>query len=215
METKNNPKKDKKVLSKKFSIIILVILVLITGWMVWVWYALGNDAASNNQNGEVSLRSDNQPAQVPEGWVQYTDGQAGVSFAYPKDWQERIIQNKGGTERVEGLISPDFSTVTDGDFIFPATGYWFEHIVTDNEFNESINVEGLESAKKAHGGDHYLTTIDGQEAVISTTKTHGSHIWAQTYANGKSYYFRLNVEDEDDPAVRALFEKILSTVDLL
>ncbi|MDQ2972901.1 MAG: hypothetical protein M3Q79_00250 [bacterium] len=73
-------------------------------------------------------------------------------------------------------------------------------------------VKSSKEAMGSIGGSYEVIKIDGNDAILTTLKTHGTYIDGVTFKNDKQYFFRLNAVDETKPEVKELINAILETV---
>ncbi len=206
-----------------FSIVEIVLVVVVVGLLgaiSWiVWDRQQNKKANNGQaNTQVNQQEDNQEAPREESTTSkqefrtYEDDK--LLLQYPKDWSDRKEGDQAG---LIFFVSPDFKEPEgDGPGPTAAAGYKLQVSVRESESYESYesDLKNAPTAQENHGGFYETIKIDGNNAILSDTKTHGTYIYATTYKNGNTYRFTLHAVDEDKPEVRELFESMLDTVNL-
>lgn len=197
-------KKNEKGFGTIEVLLVLVIISLI-GWIGWHVWSTRNATPVNNN---VDVQQGEDAPVVKEGYEQYENET--ISLQYPKDWQQF---NESDKPEWIFIKSPDYLPATEiGNSV--KAGYLLEVSVTESETYESYteDLKNAAVAQENHGGTYETIKIDGQNAILSNTKTHGTFWHATTYYNGNTYFFRLNALDESQPEVKKLFESILVTV---
>ncbi len=203
-------KKNEKGFSVTEILIVLAVVGLIggAGWYVWSnKNQSGNDSLTTASTSDIKKE---KPSDTKSGYKLYED--PNLSLQYPDKW----VQYKEN-DRPEWIFfkSPDYkSPPGEGPGATAEAGYWLEIRVAKSETWESYeeDLKNAPTGQQNHGGSYETIKIDGHNAVLSDTKTHGTYWYATSYSNGKIYYFRLNAADEDKPEVKELFKLILETV---
>jgi hypothetical protein len=157
----------------------------------------------------VVANPDSTTVTVKEGFTLYEN--QNVSIQYPRGWS---AGSRSDEPEWVYLASADYNppqSTTEGPSV--TAGYLLEMRVSKTLPKESFS-QSLEQAKNAKGGNYKVIKIDGNEALLSTQKKSGTFRWAMTFHNEKTYYFKLNTLNENNPKVKALFTAILQTVKL-
>lgn len=205
----------KKLNQKGFGVLegmlIFVVIAIVAGVGIYIWNNKDTGDTTNNSSEDTSKSEKSQaPKKLKAGYTLYKD--QNLSIQYPEEWTQ--YKEKDQPEWVF-FKSPDYLPANG---LGPSVkrGQWLEVRVAKSEDNESheSDLKNLALAEKAHGGSYEVIEIDGQKAVLSDIKSHGTHWDATTYSNGKTYYFRYNVVDEDKPGVKDFFKSLLDSVDL-
>lgn len=209
--------KNQKGFSAVEILIVVVVVGLIGGASWYVWQSKNKDTKATNtqttqqttsQQATEKETANNESSTTKQGYKLYDD--KNLSLQHPDNWTSYREDDQ-----------PDWVFFKSPDYV-PATelgpsvkaGQWLEIRVAKSESYESYE-EDLKNApigQENHGGTYESIKIDGHNTILSDTKTHGTFWRATTYYNGKTYFFRLNVIDEDKPEVKELFKTILSTV---
>jgi Tfp pilus assembly protein PilV len=127
--------------------------------------------------------------------VEYTYTQGSLIISHPKTWTASVEQNGNRLD----LKSADFEIGTE-EYVAVNNGELLEIFVNSSESNIDSLLSSLKEAQSAHGGEYKEIKVDGERAVFSTIKTHGSHVNAFVYKNGNEYLFRydtVNITDSD------------------
>jgi hypothetical protein len=187
-----------------------IVLVLSIGYYIFL-YTPTIEPVADPQTENISSAPRVSVA-VPLGWIDRSNTLG------PPAWNTVDKDgNPADSARRMHFISPDYADCEVwGMDCMVAKGYWLEVIVSEDLAGESIDtlLTALQEGSKTFGGVFREITIDGERAVLSDVKAHGSYVWAQTFRNGRSYYFRLNAPDERAPGVQQLFLDILATAQL-
>lgn len=133
-------------------IAVLIVLVAAAGVVFWQVSSTDetvSDTAANTENqstietaGAETAEQTEDVDRIPEEWVEYTNEELGVSFAYPKDWtrlvcdQNESIVYLGSVRAAVGFNdeSRDSSILCGGGTDFPAQ-------VTISEYSGETNFE--------------------------------------------------------------------------
>ncbi len=189
--------------------VVVISVIGFAGWKVWDSKNINLNTSSVTQNTDQKTPKSNKSA-VKEGYKIYEDDN--LAIQYPDSWTP---YKESGQPEWAYFKSTDFVPATElGPSVI--AGYQLEIKVAKSEGSSSFE-ENLNQTKKAKedgdcDGDYEVIKIDGNQAIKSDMKCHGTEIYATTYKNGIAYFFRLNSLDEDKPEVRALFTGILNTV---
>lgn len=204
-----------KTSQRGFSVVeILVAIVIVgliggVGWYIW---QSTNKKGSEQPTAQTTEEIKKEESAVKQGYTLYTD--SNLSLQYPDAWTPYKE-----ADQPEWIFfkSPDFIPATE---LGPSVkaGYQLEIRVAQAQGTTTFE-EDLSQTKKAKesggcGGDYEVIKIDGNQAIKSDIKCHGTEISARLYQNGKEYFFRLNSLDEDKPETRDLFTTILETVSI-
>lgn len=200
-----------------FSAVEMLVILVIVGFIGvagFYVYSSRKDAASNresNSSNQDAAEDEDKAATVKDGYKAYED--SNLSLQHPANWRS---ETKSDSPEWVYFKSPDYSQAEGELGPSVAAGYWLEVRVAKTEGDASYenDLKTAPEAQKAHGGSYETVKIDGHNAVLSDTKTHGTYMDARAYYKGNDYYFRLNAPDEDKPEVKALFLSILETVRL-
>lgn len=213
-------------------LILIVVIGLIGGvsWYVKSSKSTDSKESAYSANGPEGTSDVNKESTDSKTSDKLHDG-AHFSLLYPPEW---IAENE--VEYSARINGPDgkIPTVTEGElpewthFMSPEyvpandtgpstkAGYWLEVRVGEAGTGDSYqnDLAKAKAASEALGGSYETITVDGQKAVLSDTKTHGTYWSVNVYKGNKNYLFRLNAPDEDKPEVKQLFASILGTVKL-
>lgn len=196
-------------------ILVVIIIVGLLGTVGWLVYDRQKDTtdsqqASNQTSDQKQEEAPKEESEVKQGYKLHDD--SNFSMQYPDTWTSYKENDQ-----------PEWVFFKSSDYV-PATelgpsvnaGQRFEVRVAKSESWESYesDLKNAPTAQENHGGTYETIKIDGNNAILSDTKTHGTYWYATAYKNGKTYYFRYNVLDEDKPEVKVLFKSILATVDI-
>ncbi|MBP7807295.1 hypothetical protein KA047_02255 [Candidatus Saccharibacteria bacterium] len=203
---------------KGFSIgqvlLVVVVLGIIGGIGYYVYSRQSSTPTAEPTSTTVTPAADttDENKTATADWKTYSG--MTISMKYPETWKPRDITNE-----------PDRVYFASADYVAPGedgpsvtAGYLLDVMVSNTPSDDSHEamVAGYKETKDAGacGGDYQEITIDGEKAVLSDMKCHGSDITAIAIKDGTEYFFRLSSIDEDKPEVRTLFNHILSTVTL-
>ncbi len=210
-----------------FSAVELIAVIAVVGIIGLLSFYVFNNNESDTETDEVATRqvdeNNDDTTNGTESNNQTQDNQSetrldnryensDVSFSYPAEWSE---QNSNQAEWAY-FESADYEEPEEGLGPSVAAGYLLEVQVTASGENESYQqeIENSRATEGNIGGSFEQIVIDDNPAILSTLKTHGTYITAKTFYNDKTYLFRLNAVDENDPETRELFSQILQTVQL-
>jgi Tfp pilus assembly protein PilE len=160
------------------------------------------DIEENEQIEEVSTETDEL--------VEYTYAQGGLIISHPNTWTTSVEQE--GNLLV--LKSADFEVGTE-EYVAVNNGELLEIFVNSSDSNIDALLTSLKEAKSAHGGEYKEIKVDGERAVFSTIKTHGSHVNTFVYKNGNEYLFRYDTVNLTDLRLEEKLLSFLSTVRFL
>ena len=195
-------------------IIIVLGLVGLSGWFVWDNGKNKDDSSkdiSKSQNESDNTKSEQESESTEKPKLKTYAG-PNITFAYPDTWTIETREN-----------SPEWVYFKSADYVEPLedspvirAGYWLELRVAPARSDQSYakDLEAAPTGQEMHGGTYETIKIDGSDAVLSNTKSHGAFWYATAYHNDNAYYFRLNAVDEDKPEVKELFKSVLATVEL-
>ncbi len=202
---------------KGFSIGQVLLVVVVLGLISGIGYYVYDRQASTSEP-QTSSTSEATPPVSDENkaatgdWKTYSG--MTITMKYPETWKQQ-----------EKLNETDSVYFASADYLAPEmegpnvkAGYSLDVMVTKTlSYNShAAMVAAYKDTKDAAacGGDYQEITIDGEKAILSDMKCHGTDLVAIAIKDGTEYFFRLNSLDEDKPEVRMLFNQILSTVTL-
>lgn len=203
---------------KGFSIgqvlLVIVVLGLIGGVGYYVYSRQSSTPTTEPTSTPVTPAADttDENETATADWKTYSG--MTISMKYPETWKS--LEDPRETDTVHFTSADYVAPGEDGPSV--TAGYSLDVMVTKTLSYDSHEamIAGYKEAKEsgACGGDYQEITIDGEKAVLSDMKCHGSDITAIAIKDGTEYFFRLSSIDEDKPEVRTLFNQILSTVTL-
>lgn len=208
---------------KGFGVVEILIVIFVAGLLGtigWIVYTRQGNKASNQQTAtqnseqkqDGSLKEDpkDEQSSVKQGYKLYDD--RNLSLQYPDTWTSYKENNRPDWVFFK---SPDYVPSEDLGPSVKAGQLLEVRVGNTNDYESyEMDLKNAPIAQKNHGGTYETISIDGNNAILSDTKTHGTYWYATAYKNGKTYFFRLNVLDEDEPGVKDLFLSILATVDI-
>lgn len=193
-----------------FSTVVILLVVVSVGLIVGIGWYVWSKSNNSKDNGSANIENvqNNEDSVFKKDFAFYGDSK--LVLQYPREWTQ---QTKSDQPEWIFFKSPDYEPATE---LGPSVkaGYLLEVRISESLANESYS-EDLKNAplgQEAHGGSYESIKIDGQDAILSDTKPHGTYWHATTYYGGKTYFFRLNALDETKPEVKELFKSILATV---
>ncbi len=202
---------------KGFSIGQVLLVVLVLGLIGGVGYYVYDRQTSTSEpqtssTSEAALPVSDENKAATADWKAYSG--MTITMKYPETWKQ--VDKPGETDTVHFVSADYVAPGEDGPSV--TAGYSLDVMVSKTLSYDShaAMVVAYKETKEAAacGGDYQEITIDGEKAVLSDMKCHGSDITAVAIKDGTEYFFRLNSLDEDKPEVRTLFNQILSTVTL-
>jgi hypothetical protein len=193
-----------------FSTVVILLVLAGVGLIAGVGWYVWNKSNNSKDNNSVTTENvqNKYDALIKDDFAFY--GDESLVLKYPQKWTQYIR-----ADQPEWIFfkSHDYEPATE---LGPSTkaGYLLEVSRSKSLDNESYeeDFKNAPLAQEAHGGSYESIQIDGHNAVLSNTKTHGTYWYAKVYLNNKTYLFRLNAPDENKPEVKELFKAILSTV---
>lgn len=204
-------KSNQKGFSPAEPLIGLAVILAIGGVGWYVWSKSNKDTTTNDTQNTLSQK-ESSDISLKDGYKLYED--SNLKLQHPDKWTSYTEKDQ---PEWTFFKSPDFKAPSgEGPGPTAEAGYLLEVRVAKSEGTESYeeDLKNAPLAQEAHGGSYKTIKIDGRNAILSDTKSHGTYLYATTYANGKTYYVRLNAPDEDKPEVKELFNAILSTIQI-
>jgi prepilin-type N-terminal cleavage/methylation domain-containing protein len=202
---------------KGFSAVEVLIVILIVGligavgWFVYDRQNTDKTATNNVGQSDDSDKNAEYSQELKQGYKLYENDD--LYLQYPDTWEQYELADQVGTVYFK---SPDFKAPTaEGPGPTALAGYMLELITLDEllpEDNFENYVKNLGGPERGIGGDFSEIKIDGNDAVLSDIKTHGTYIEGITFKNEKQFIFRLNAVDEDKPEVKELITTLLGSV---
>lgn len=203
-------KKNQDGFSVVEGLLILVVVGLIGSAGYYV-YRSQETKESTQSTAETTQGTDSTTEEEPKE-THKTFENADLSLKYLADWSVDPSETKFVSIKSADFKANDADSSGLGAAV--TAGYWLTaHILPTGEFDSyASDLENAPSKKDENGGFYEVLKIDGNNAVLSNSKTHGSYLYAKAYKNGKTYSFTLHAVDDDATETKQVFKVILESV---
>lgn len=199
-------------------LLLIITAVIGVGLIGYKVYASQNDSkAQQDDPAKVNLVRDpmsgDEETEVSKS-ANLTYEDIYLTFTYPGSWS-----SAGEEGSVKTFKSADYKAPSEKGFGPSAeAGYLLEY-QTSTKIDAAYQtyeqaITSLKEAEEALGGSFETLKVDGQNAVITDIKSHGTYLEAYVFRADYVYFFRLNATDEDKPEVKSLLKEILAGVKL-